>query len=78
MVIEISVPLAQWSASNMTDIPTIITWRQNKTNNNSLRLGTVAHTYNLRYLGGRDRKNPGLRPAWASSEISSQQTSQPW
>jgi hypothetical protein len=31
-----------------------------------MRPGTVAHTYNPRYLGGRD-KDCGSRSAWAKS-----------
>jgi hypothetical protein len=27
----------------------------------------VAHTYNLSYLGCRDQKDCGLKPAWANS-----------
>jgi hypothetical protein len=29
------------------------------------RLGLMIHVYNPSYLGSRDRKDCGLRPAWA-------------
>jgi hypothetical protein len=40
---------------------------RNSEKKNQIGKETVAHASNLTYMGGWDRKNCGVRPAWAKS-----------